>query len=60
MVAPERGRFLGERFDLAKILHRDHPRARLRRPHWQAQDSLWPLRVDTVGRAENQIRQGSC
>src|SRR5437870_2912629 len=32
MVAPERGRFLGERFDLAKILRcekrrRDHPRA---------------------------------
>jgi hypothetical protein len=34
MVAPERGRFLGERFDLAKILRRET--SRLRRPRWQA------------------------
>jgi len=64
MVAPERERSLGERFDLAKIALQEAPArpstSRLRRPRWQALDSHWPLRVDTVGPAENQIGQGTC
>ena len=39
--------------------HRGHPRAACA-GHIGKRSSLWPLRVDTVGQGENQIRQGSC
>jgi hypothetical protein len=65
MAAPERGRFAGELFDLAKILRRekrrrDHPRAAYASHIGKREIVFGLLRVDTAGRAENQIGQGSC
>jgi len=65
MAAPERGRFPGEQFDLAKTLRREkrrrgHPRAACAGHIGKHEIVFGLLRVDTAGRAENQIGQGSC